>query len=352
MISVELLPRVQLAHLPTPLDEAERLSAALGGPRLLIKRDDLTGLALGGNKARKLEFLLGAARAAGATVVLTTAGAHSNYLRMTAAGARKAGLRPILFMRGTGHEAVQGNLLLNEIVGAEMRFIQVRDPWSPQGREIMEAAARELEAQGERPFVITLQTTHAPLAAIGYVAAAGELHGQLRDRGVEATHIFTSTGSGVTQAGLILGVRLLDWPVRVVGIAGAPGTADAHRGRVAEIVGRAAQLLDVPVRLSPDEVLVEDGYAGEGYGAATPGVVRAIRLAGKCEGLILDPVYTGKTLHGLIDWIERGRLTAADTAVFLHTGGAPNLFMQAEGLGPALREAAGARRGHGAHREG
>jgi 1-aminocyclopropane-1-carboxylate deaminase/D-cysteine desulfhydrase-like pyridoxal-dependent ACC family enzyme len=330
------LPRLRLAHLPTPLEDLPRLTAALGGPRLLIKRDDLTGLALGGNKARKLEYLLGAARAAGATAVLTTAGAHSNYLRMTAAAARKAGLRPVLFLRGTGREPRQGNLLLDEIVGAELRFIDVRDPWSPAAPAIMAAAAAELAARGERPFVISVQTTHAPLAAIGYVAAALELHGQLVERGQAATHLFLPTSSGVTQAGLVLGARLLRWPLQVVGIAVTPGQAAFLRQRVGEIVAGAARLLELPDDPDPGAVIVEEGYAGPAYGAVTPAAARAIRLLGEQEGIILDPVYSGKAMAGLLDWHARGRLAGADTAIFLHTGGAPNLFTQAELLAAAL----------------
>ena len=337
-MNIASLPRVRLATLPTPLEPAERLSRTLGGPRILVKRDDMTGLALGGNKARKLEFLLGAAQAAGATAVMTTAGAGSNYLRMTAAGARKVGMRPILFVRGTGQEPIQGNLLLNEIVGAEMRFIDVKDPWSPAAREMMEAAARELEARGEKAYVITIQTTHAPLGAMGYVNAALELYGQLVELGAQATHLFVPAGSGVTQAGLILGAKLLNWPLRVVGVAGAPNSAEAHRGRIADIVERGADLLGQRIKLSPDDVVVLDDYAGVSYGPPTAGALRAMRLVGEEEGLILDPVYSGKNMHALMDWVDRGQLTARDTVVFLHTGGAPNLFAQAATLGTALRE--------------
>lgn len=331
-------PRLPLAFLPTPLEALTRLSATLDGPALWVKRDDMTGLALGGNKARKLEYLLGAAQAAGATVVMTTAGAASNYLRMTAAAARKAGMRPILFMRGTGQEPVQGNLLLNRIVGAEMRFIAVTDPWSPEARQIMDAAAAELEQQGERVYVMAIQNTHAPLAALGYVNAALELYQQLLHAGAQATHIFTPTGSGVTQAGLILGAKLLHWPLKVVGMAGAPHTAAGHRRRIAEMVVEAGKLLDVDVAIAPDEVIVEDRFAGVSYGAATPGVIEAMRLCGEQEGLLLDPVYSGKAMHGLLSWMAEGKLTRQDQVVFLHTGGAPNLFAQAESLAEGLAE--------------
>ena len=334
-------PRLPLAFLPTPLEPLSRLgdklrATGLAVPTLWVKRDDMTGLALGGNKARKLEYLLGAAKAKGATVVMTTAGAASNYLRMTAAAARKAGMRPILFMRGSGQEPIQGNLLLNRIVGAEMRFIDVTDPWSSEAREIMHDAAEELEAQGERVYVMAIQDTHAPLAALGYVNAALELYQQLLQSGVQATHIFAPTGSGVTQAGLILGAQLLHWPLQVVGIAGAPNTAEGHRRRIASMVQDAGKLLNVDVNLSPDEVIVEERFAGESYGKATAGVVEAIRLCGEQEGLLLDPVYSGKAMHGLLTWLAEGKLTAQDHVVFLHTGGAPNLFTQAESLAAGL----------------
>lgn len=329
-------PRLPLAFLPTPLEPLSRLAAKVGGPSLWVKRDDMTGLALGGNKARKLEYLLGAAQAAGATVVMTTAGAASNYLRMTAAGARKAGMRPILFMRGSGQEAIQGNLLLNRMVGAEMRFIDVTDPWSSEAREIMEDAAAELTRQGERVYVMAIQNTHAPLAALGYVNAALELYQQLLSQGTQATHLFAPTGSGVTQAGLILGAKLLHWPLQVVGIAGAPHTAAGHRQRIAWMVQEAGKLLDVEVAISPDEVIVEERFAGESYGKATPGVIEAIRLCGEQEGLLIDPVYSGKAMHGLLTWIAEGKLSPRDQVVFLHTGGAPNIFTQAETLAAGL----------------
>lgn len=331
-MTIAALPRVRLAHLPTPLDDAPRLSAALGGPRLLVKRDDMTGLATGGNKARKLEFLLGAARAAGATVVMSTAGAGSNYLRMLAAGARVAGLRPVLFLRGTGDEAIAGNLLLNELVGAEMHFIPVRDPWSPQARLLMEAEAARRERAGERVAVITIQTTDAPLAAVGYVQAALELYHQLTDRGVMASHLFTATSSGITQAGLIVGARLLQWPVRIVGTVGAPDVVDAHRERIAEMAARTAALLDLSFSITPDEVHVE-------YESATgEEIARALRYAGEHEGLVLDPGSNGRTMLHLLRWIAQGRLTTQDTAILLHTGGMPGLFGAAGELGPALRQ--------------
>ncbi len=351
-MNLALIPRVRIAHLPTPLEDAPALTRLLGGPRILVKRDDLTGLALGGNKARKAEFLFGAARQAGATAVLTTAGYRSNYLRIMAAAARRCGMRAILYMRGTSQEPRQGNLLLDTLLGAEMVFIDVTDPWSPEARLRMEAHALELERQGERPFVITIQTIHAPLAAISYVAAALELYQQLVDRDVQANYLFTCTGSGITHAGLLLGSRLLHWPLKIVGVSTIPNIAADHRVRVADIVERAARLLGVDVRLSPDEVTVDDRYAGEAYGVPTPGCIRAIALTGRAEALLLDPVYTGKSMHCLMDYVQKGWLTPKDTAVFLHTGGAPNLFTQDDAFGAAIAEYGQTEMPHGANHGG
>jgi 1-aminocyclopropane-1-carboxylate deaminase/D-cysteine desulfhydrase-like pyridoxal-dependent ACC family enzyme len=336
LVNLHLHPRLPLAHLPTPLESLPRLSAALGGPRLWVKRDDCTGLALGGNKARKAEYLLGAAQAAGATVILTTAGVHSNYLRMMAAGARKAGMRAVLFMRGSGDEPIQGNLILNRITHAELRFIDIADPWSPATRALMDDAAAELAAQGERPYVIAVQNTHAPLAALGYVNAVLELYQQTLAQGCPANMLLTPCGSGVTQAGLILGAALLRWPLRVVGFASTPGTADAHRRRIGEIIAATAALLQVDVRVPDEAIEVVDEFAGPGYGVVTPGGASAMQLCGEQEGLILDPVYNGKAMHGCLTWIEQGRLTGDDTVIFLHTGGAPSVFSHAAELGELL----------------
>lgn len=343
-MNLHLHPRLSLAHLPTPLEPLPRLSAAVGntagtrvgGPALWVKRDDCTGLALGGNKARKAEYLLGAAQAAGATVILTTAGVHSNYLRMMAAGARKAGMSAVLFMRGSGQEAVQGNILLNQITHADCRFIDIADPWSPATRAHMDEAAAELAARGERPYVIAVQNTHAPLAALGYVNAALELYQQTLTQGCPANVLIAPCGSGVTQAGLILGAHLLHWPLRIIGFASTPNTADAHRRRIAEIIAATAALLQIDITVPDSAIEVVDDFAGPGYGVVTPGGAAAMRLCGEQEGLLLDPVYNGKAMHGCLTWIEQGRLTADDTVIFLHSGGAPNIFSHAGELADLL----------------
>jgi D-cysteine desulfhydrase family pyridoxal phosphate-dependent enzyme len=325
---LERLPRVALANLPTPLDDAPRLTEALGGPALLVKRDDLTGLALGGNKMRKLEFLLADALRMGADTIVTTAAAQSNMCRQTAGAARKLGLDVVLILRGTEREELQGNLLLDRIFDAQIQFIEITDPYSDVSTVKMQEAAAELERAGKHPYIIDLRTTSAPLAAVGYVAGAMELQQQLAGRGITSAHVFVATGSGGTHAGLLLGAEILGLDWRIQGISVQRPAAEM-RARVAQKVAQAGALLSLEIRIEPDKVLVDDGYIGPAYGVATPAGVEAMLLAGRTEGLVMDPTYSGKSLAGMIGHIRAGRVDPAATAVFIHTGGAPGLFAHA-----------------------
>ena len=327
------LPRLPLAHLPTPLEPAPNLSAALGGPRILVKRDDLTGLALGGNKTRKLEYLLADARGQGATVVITSGSTQSNHCRQTAAGARVAGLRCILVLNASEPDPpVQGNFLLDYLLGADIRLVRdaaERDP-------AMERVADEVRRQGERPYVIPGGGSN-PLGAAAYVAAVFEIVQQLRDAGWRADHLYTtSSTSGGTHAGLALGARLAGAPFDIVGID-IEEDAAAVRRVVTPLMNATAEFLDSDVRLAPDDLIVDDHYVGPGYAIPTDECLAAITLAARTEGLLLDPVYTGKTLAGLIGHIRGGRIGPDETVIFLHSGGTPALFAQAERLLPALR---------------
>lgn len=328
------LARFPLAHLPTPLELAPNLSEALRGPRLLIKRDDLTGLALGGNKTRKLEYLIADARRQGATVVITTGGTQSNHCRQTAAAARVAGLRCVLVLNSSDPEPVaQGNLLLDYILGAEIRLI----PAPAERVPTMEAVAQELIQRGEQPYIIPGGGSNA-VGATAYVAAAYELVHQLVEAGWDATRLYvTSSMSGGTHAGLALGAKLAGASFDVWGI-GIEETAAAIRDVVVPLVNATAEYLDADVRLAPDELLVDDAYVGPGYAVPTEACLEAIRLAARTEGLLLDPVYTGKTLAGLIGHIRSGLIQSDETVVFLHSGGVPALFAQAAEILPAMRD--------------
>ncbi len=326
------LPRFPLAHLPTPLEEAPNLAAAIGGPRILVKRDDLTGLALGGNKTRKLEYLIADARRQGATVVITTGAAQSNHCRQTAAAARVAGMRCVLVLNSEQPEPpVQGNLLLNHLLGAEVRLVASREERGPT----MEQVAEELRERGERPYVIPGGGSN-PIGASAYVAAVYELVEQLIQRGERPTRLYvTSSTSGGTHAGLALGARLASAPFQVVGIA-IEEDAAAIREVVAPLANATAEFLGVDARFEPGDLIVDDRQVGPGYGVPTEACLEAIRLAARTEALLLDPVYTGKTLAGLIDQARRGEIGPDETVVFLHSGGTPALFAEAERLAAAL----------------
>jgi D-cysteine desulfhydrase family pyridoxal phosphate-dependent enzyme len=327
------LPRWPLAHLPTPLEDARNLSAALDGPRILIKRDDLTGLALGGNKTRKLEYLIADAWEQGATVVITTGAVQSNHCRQTAAAARIAGMRCVLVLSSADADPpVQGNLLLDYLLGAEVHFVRDRSERMPA----MERIAEELHRQGERPYIIPTGGS-TPLGASAYVAAAFELAQQLIANSWEVSRVYvTSSMSGGTHAGLALGARLCGNPFTVVGI-GIEADAAAIRDVVLPLANATAEFLEVDVRLGLNDLHIDDRYVGAGYGVPTEECLEAIKLAAQTEGLLLDPVYTGKTLAGLIDHIRRGEIGRDETVVFIHTGGAPALFAQADALVASLQ---------------
>ncbi len=320
-----------LAGLPTPLDDAPRLSKALAGPPLLVKRDDLTGLGLGGNKMRKLEFLMADALRHGADTIITTAAAQSNMCRQTAAASARLGLDCLLILRGTGQEEVQGNLLLDKVFGARLSFIQITDPYSNVSGEAMAQAAAELTSAGKRPYIIDLRTTSAALAALGYVAGGLELHRQLVERGVTPSRIFVATGSGGTHAGLLLASELLglDWNIQGISVQRPAGEM---RQRVAQKVAEAAALLGCETVVRPEQVLVDDGYIGPAYGVSTQAGAEAMLLAGRTEGLVVDPVYSGKSMAGMIGHIRQGRVAGGGPVVFIHTGGAPGLFAHAADL--------------------
>jgi D-cysteine desulfhydrase family pyridoxal phosphate-dependent enzyme len=333
------LPRVPLATLPTPLTEASGLRTALGGPRrcprILLKRDDLTGLALGGNKARKLEFLIGDARKQGATVVVTTGAVQSNHARMTAAAARVARLGVTLVLTSREPDPPwQGNYLLDRLFGARIHLI----PAGPDPRVAVapdeEARVREvverLSAEGERPYVIPVGGSSG-VGALGYVAGTQELVGQLLATELSPTRLYYASGSRGTQAGLELGSRLFSPPYRLCGIA-VSGGEEEKRVRAARVATEAAGLLGSVVTVAPDELTTNQQHIGEGYGIPTPACLEAIRLLAENDGVLLDPTYTAKAMAALVADVRAGEVRPDETIVFLHTGGVPALFAHAEAL--------------------
>ena len=318
---VARVPRVRLTDLPTPLHECPRLAAALEGPRLFMKRDDLTGLGLGGNKSRNLEFRLAEARDLGADVVIAGLEAQSNSARVTTAAANVLGMRTIVVLRSDRDWGWQGNLLVDRILGAEIRFLKSDDP-AEMDRALREVA-EEQRRLGHRPYVMNHAAGFAVGSALAYVLTTLEILEQAAALGAAPTHFYMSSGSK-GQAGLELVKCLLGTKLQVVGIS---ARAKATRGEeTARIAAEAARRLGVAVEVRPEEIQNFDEYAAPGHGKVSAEGLEAIRMVARLEGILLDPVYTGKAMAGLIDHVRKGRLTGHDTVVFIHTGGLPALF--------------------------
>lgn len=317
------LPRVPLGIHPTPLQEMPRLRALLGGegrvPRLLIKRDDLNGIALGGNKLRKLEWLLGDARARNCDTLLTAGAAQSNHCRLTAAVAAMHGMDCHLCLRGPEPERRTGNLSLDDWLGAQLHFAAPGTDVS----SLMPPLADELRAAGRRPYIIPIGGSNA-VGAVGYVRAARELAEQC----LEAGTIIVPTGSAGTQAGLEIGVRLTGSRAKVLGIGIAEPDTVSWNVDVANLANAVAERLSVDIHLSPDEIACPMDWMGPRYAAPTPECEAAIRTLARAEGIFTDPVYSGKALAALLALVRAGRFASSETVVFWHTGGIPALFAE------------------------
>jgi D-cysteine desulfhydrase family pyridoxal phosphate-dependent enzyme len=321
------LPRVSLAHLPTPLEEMPRLRRALGSsPRLLVKRDDQTGLATGGNKTRKLEFLVAEALAQNADTLMTTGGPQSNHCRQTAAAAARVGLRCVLLLSGQPLPRLQwnGNLLLDDLLGAEVQWVGDRTP---------DAALAEtsdaLRAAGARPYVVPLGGS-VPTGAAGYVAAVEELAGQLTARGERIDRIVFASGSAGTHAGLLVGVKALGLDARVEGIN--DDKIGGLSAKIRTLAAATAAHLGLDLSFVESDFILHDAYGAPGYGVITDAEREAIRLLARTEGILADPVYTGRALAGLIDLVRRGVYDPGETILFWHTGGVAGLFPRAAEL--------------------
>lgn len=319
---LDAFPRVPLAATPTALEPAPRLGEAIGLPLLYVKRDDCTGLALGGNKARKLEFLLAEAQTQGADVVLTTGGVQSNHARMTAAAACKLGMRCLLVLCDPEPEVAQGNLLLDHMFGAEVRFQPGLS--LPEMHAALDTAAADLQTQGRRPYVIPVGGS-TPLGCLGYVRAVRELAEQANAQGLHIDAMTVAVGSTGTLSGMLLGAKLFLPETRVYGVSVSPVAGPGKR-KCARIVAEAAALLGVDWRPDPQEIALFDDWLGPEYGVPTPEGLEAIDLSARLEGFLLDPVYTGKAMAGTRGLAQRGELRPKETVVFWHTGGAPALF--------------------------
>ena len=322
-------PRLRFAHLPTPLEPMERLSKHLakdsGGPRLWIKRDDCTGLSSGGNKTRKLEFLMGDALAKGADTIVTQGATQSNHARQTAAAAAKLGLQCHLLLEDrTGNNSpdytLNGNVLLDRLHGAS---ISKRPAGADMNAE-MEALAADLRAKGKRPYVIPGGGSN-PVGALGYANAALELVAQANDIGLRIAHVVHATGSAGTQAGFVTGLVAIHSGIPTLGIS-VRAPKEKQENSVFELAQRTAEHLGVPGIVKREHIAANSDYVGPGYGLPTQGMREAVKLVAQMEGILLDPVYTGKGMDGLIDHVRKGFFAKDSDVVFLHTGGSAGLF--------------------------
>ena len=324
-IQLARFPRVQLGHLPTPLEPMDRLSELLGGPRLWVKRDDCTGLSSGGNKTRKLEYLMADAQAHGADTIITQGATQSNHARQTAAAAAKLGMAcHILLEDRTGSNdpsyIMSGNVLLDRLHGAT---VSKRSGGTDMAIE-MEDLAETLRSKGKTPYVIPGGGSN-PIGALGYVNCARELVEQANGMGLKIDALVHATGSSGTQAGLVAGLAALQSDIHLLGI-GVRAPQEKQESMVYDLAQRTAAHLGASAQIARSDVWANCNYVGAGYGLPTDGMVAAIKLLAETEGLLFDPVYSGKGLDGLIDLVRSGHFAGMDNVVFLHTGGSAALF--------------------------
>ncbi|WP_201556421.1 D-cysteine desulfhydrase family protein [Psychrobacter sp. 72-O-c] len=328
MLNLPNMHRQPLGFFPTPLIELTRLSKTLDGPKIYMKRDDNTGLALGGNKTRKLEFIIGDALAQGADTIVTAGAAQSNHCRQTAAAAASLGLECHLVLGGQEPEHVQGNLLLDKIFGCHIHWAGS----NRKGEDIPNIVA-QLKEEGRNPYVVPYGGS-SELGAFAFVEAFKELESQRQNINVSFTHIVFASSSGGTQAGLMLGNKIFNSPYQIVGINIDKGETDKvpFDQYIVSLANSTAKLMGETHRFSATDLVLNSDYIGEGYGVIGSLENKAIAMTAQTEGILLDPVYTGRAMGGLLDMIRTGKIKKTDSVLFWHTGGAPALFAYSNDL--------------------
>ena len=310
-------PRIKFAHLPTPIEALPRLTARLAGPRLEVKRDDLTGLAFGGNKTRKLEYLLAEAQANGARTIITAGAIQSNHCRQTAAACARLNFDCILVLSGIKPDRASGNLMLDQLFNARLVWTSLEER-----ANMLEDTFRSAWETGLRPYLIPYGGSNV-VGASAYVVAMKEI----LDQGCQPDWIVLASSSGGTQAGLVTGAKLFDFKGKVLGISVDEPEEDL-REKVAVLANKTMDFLGEKVKFEASEIQVSADYLGEGYGVMGNPEIEAIRLFANEEGLLLDPVYTGRAAAGMIDLINKGFFRKEDLVLFWHTGGTPALFSE------------------------
>jgi len=318
-------PRVSLAHLPTPLEHLPRLSKYLNGPEIYVKRDDCTGLGTGGNKTRKLEFLIADAQKKNADVIITQGAVQSNHARQTAAAAAKLGFQCELVFEKRVIDASSaymksGNVFLDQLFGANIREVTKGSDMN----EEMEKVASEIRSNGQTPYIIPGGGSN-PIGALGYVDCVLELIAQANEQSLVIDSIVHATGSAGTQAGIVVGAKAMNSNIPVLGI-GVNASQEIQEEKVFQLACETSDYMGLSGLVKRDDIVANCDYVGDGYGIPTEGMNDAVLLLARLEGLLFDPVYSGKGLAGMIDLIDQGYFKDQDNIVFIHTGGATGLF--------------------------
>jgi D-cysteine desulfhydrase len=320
------IEKTSLGFFPTPLVELSRLSDFLGGPKIFMKRDDLTGLALGGNKTRKLEYILADALKQGCDTIITAGAAQSNHCRQTAAAAAKLNLECHLLLGGAAPLKAQGNLLLDHLFACHIH-------WTGSNRkgEDIDRIFTQLQAAGNKPYVVPYGGSNE-LGAVSFVDAVAEL--QQQNKGSEFSHVIFASSSGGTHAGLILGKQIHNKAFELIGInIDKEANSDVpFEQQITQLVNSTAKFISLDYNFTMEQLILNSDYVGGGYGVVGPQENEAITLTAKFEGILLDPVYTAKAMSGLIHLIRSGKITKSDKVLFWHTGGAPSLFAYTDDL--------------------
>lgn len=319
--------RIILANLPTKIEKLERISAQLQGPSIYIKRDDQTGTELSGNKIRKLEYCIREAIDQGCDTLITCGGIQSNHCRATAAAAAKLGLKAIVVLRGHDPDTYEGNLLLDHLLGAEVRWISSED-YRDHRMDIMHTIADEVSAKGQQAYVIP-EGASSGIGAFGYFSALQEIVQQEQELGISFDAVIVAVGSGGTHGGLLLAQQLLSTSHRIIGI-NVCDDEDYFIKAITTVIEESAHYLDQSVTIPTEAIEIIDGYVGKGYAQSQPQELQCIKDLASLEGVILDPVYTGKAFYGLVEEIRKGTFQDLQNILFIHTGGLYGLFPHSE----------------------
>jgi len=327
--AIERLPRIKFANLPTPMEEMPRLSKVLDGPRIFFKRDDQIGLGIGGNKVRKLEFIMADAITKNAHTVVTFGGIQSNHVRQTIAAARKIGMKAEAILFGEEPEDYDGNLLLDKIMGGKVHFLPIEETAGTMDIEtaidLMREAALSMIGKEEDGYYVIPLGGHCPVGCVGYANAVPEVVKQAKGLDINFDYFVHASGTGTTQAGVLSGLKALGKNIKVIGID-VGNLWKSFSASIADMAVQGAKVLGFDLSFEAKEAILHGQYAGEGYAIPTPEGIEAIKLVARTEGIILDPVYTGKAMAGLIDLIKKGRFSKDETILFIHTGGSPGLY--------------------------